>query len=822
MRQPIFFSFLLSCLFACLFLKRAAAQSRYYVDADATGWQTGMNWEDAFRDLHDAFGVAVRGDQIWVAEGTYYPSAADDRTEAFEMYGGIELYGGFAGTESELEQRDPEAHPTILSGDIGIPDYKWDNSFNLLKVYESDTATVIDGLIFRAAYMGEDEGPCYEIGENIGFWTRHNANAYCGGALYVEAASPETAGGLILRHCRFENNSALSGAGMNLLTFADARSIKIEDCSFIGNEHTFDSWLWQTQIPGGEGGGASIAGGIADDGYVSVKNSVFLSNYASLTGAGLYCGSAGVGRNGDGGLFHMSLTIDSSQFVGNAAEILGGGVYVLSYKDSEVRISGSRFSSNTVGMGFWAYEMSDGFEGAAIYVSFTTSGAPYYPEGSFLLENSVLSNNVAHVAPGLVLSSVKESLVRNNLFLQNEALLFAAIANTYGYSHATYRNNTFVKNIAPYYAGLFVSDFGKLNHAFLNNVFWANESEEGTPLFRLTYDTLSLANNIFSDADACNELASLFQSELLCDSSNSLGIDPGFVDASGNDYRPSYCSPLIDGGIVAGIEAGELDLDGHPRVVNLPDIGAYESTDYSPLVESEGINCYGNGNGSIEVVPADFGPPPYTFLWNTGDTVTILEDLGPGIYEVTITDANGCMQYVQVEIEEPLPVEGVYSVVPASAPDASDGAILQDSIGGGTPPYHYFWDTGSEAPSLEGVSPGTYVLTILDDHGCWQELDFEVSFVSALEEWESGGESFLLYPNPSAGESYLLWEEDLLQGENWKLVLYDLSGRSVFEQEIQSGMGYAHLSLAHLPKGSYVYKMYQNSSVLAQGSLLLF
>lgn len=48
-----------------------------------------------------------------------------------------------------------------------------------------------------------------------------------------------------------------------------------------------------------------------------------------------------------------------------------------------------------------------------------------------------------------------------------------------------------------------------------------------------------------------------------------------------------------------------------------------------------------DGNGLISLAVSE-GNPPYKYLWNTGDTLSTIENLIPGIYDVLITDSNGC------------------------------------------------------------------------------------------------------------------------------------------------------------------------------------
>ena len=58
--------------------------------------------------------MAESGENIWVAAGTYKPGGS--RSDTFVLVSDVALYGGFQGTETSLDQRDPRIHETILSG----------------------------------------------------------------------------------------------------------------------------------------------------------------------------------------------------------------------------------------------------------------------------------------------------------------------------------------------------------------------------------------------------------------------------------------------------------------------------------------------------------------------------------------------------------------------------------------------------------------------------------------------------------------------------------------------------------------------------------
>src|SRR4029077_7774820 len=73
-------------------------------------------WATAFTDLQPALAASNSGDEIWVATGTYKPTATADRTISFAMKDGVAIYGGFIGTETTRSQRNPIANPVTLSG----------------------------------------------------------------------------------------------------------------------------------------------------------------------------------------------------------------------------------------------------------------------------------------------------------------------------------------------------------------------------------------------------------------------------------------------------------------------------------------------------------------------------------------------------------------------------------------------------------------------------------------------------------------------------------------------------------------------------------
>src|ERR1700761_302227 len=125
--------FLLLFLFSC----RTVSAATWFVKPVASGSGNGTSWTNAAgaTQLPAIILAAASGDQVWVvgtASGaTYYPTTGTSRTAAFTLKGGVGVYGGFAGTETTIGQRNPAANITILSGDIGTVGNNSDNSYNV-------------------------------------------------------------------------------------------------------------------------------------------------------------------------------------------------------------------------------------------------------------------------------------------------------------------------------------------------------------------------------------------------------------------------------------------------------------------------------------------------------------------------------------------------------------------------------------------------------------------------------------------------------------------------------------------------------------------
>jgi hypothetical protein len=253
------------------------------VNAAATGANNGGCWTDAYTSPQSALAAAGSGDEIWVAAATYKPTATTDRTINFGLKNGVGVYGGFVGTETMRVQRDPAAHVTILSGDIGTIGVASDNSYHVVTADATVTPTgVLDGFTITA---GNANGA---------------ANNDRGGGMWINSGAPT------VTHCIFTGNFASEKGGGLRVT---SGSPVIDGCIFISNSAS--------------SGGGGIGAGSGSS--FTVKNTFFRGNSTVSTGGAGIETASGVtvvncvfqNNSGNGLLFIVAGTVLDSTFTGN-------------------------------------------------------------------------------------------------------------------------------------------------------------------------------------------------------------------------------------------------------------------------------------------------------------------------------------------------------------------------------------------------------------------------------------------------------------------------------------------------------------------------
>lgn len=175
-----------------------------------------------------------------------------------------------------------------------------------------------------------------------------------------------------------------------------------------------------------------------------------------------------------------------------------------------------------------------------------------------------------------------------------------------------------------------------------------------------------------------------------------------------------YCVTILDGNLCGVIECAK-------------EVGTPPEVD----VVANNVLCFGDANGSLQATVTG-GAAPFTFLWSNGDTTAIITDLAPGVYFVTVTDANMCTDSDFGTVEEPDPLLVNINGQDPTCVGETDGSAMAIASGG-TPPYSYLWNTGAVTPSISNLGPGTYSVTVTDDNNCSAEATITLEYQSQIQ-----------------------------------------------------------------------------------------
>ncbi|MEO1262686.1 MAG: gliding motility-associated C-terminal domain-containing protein [Bacteroidota bacterium] len=247
-------------------------------------------------------------------------------------------------------------------------------------------------------------------------------------------------------------------------------------------------------------------------------------------------------------------------------------------------------------------------------------------------------------------------------------------------------------------------------------------------------------------ANGCSELFTFDVPEGL---SLEAGVDP---------VQPPTCNGDSDGVISISIEISNppvtFDFGNGPQASNtLSDIpaGTYNVQvvdgqgcegfftivveDFPELevsIDPNDISCYGEADGTIEVF-ANGGAGNYTYLWSNGEMTSFIENLGPGMYTVTVTDENGCSEVLDADIIEPDSISLDIDVLDVLCAGDATGIITVLATGG-TPPYEYSINgTDYQAsPDLTGLVAGSYTAYVRDSRNCIYTIEGMISEPSPL------------------------------------------------------------------------------------------
>jgi hypothetical protein len=513
-----------------------------YVDDDAAAGGSGESWATALTDLQLALDMARAYDEIRVAAGIYHPAVpGGDRTATFSLKSWVAIRGGYAGlTGADTDERDPQRHVSVLSGDLNHDDEpgfinNQENSYHVVTANRVGNGAELDGFTVTAGNADDCTSGTF----------------YCRGAgIYMVASQPT------IRSCTISGNTTADewsmyqprGGGIYLVTSSDASFI---DCVIQGNRSP------------DHGAGAFINGSSP-----SFVNTVFADNTTQGLGGGVV-------------LWMSDSVFEGCLLSGNVAGFMGGGIFAWSLSSPtliDCQLIGNQ-SLGTVHEGEGKGGALASTDGAAPLLvgcelrenQARTGGAiAALDDTNVTLVDTVLRDNSA-VSSGGALSALGDFgsvdfLAVNSLFFGNSAASGGAVFEIND-AQTRFANCTLVGNTSSGDDGgaLLSLAIGDVETVLYNSILFGNSS----PQIIHNGNRMSIAHCCVEGGGNGVEVAS---SSVLEWAAGNLEDDPGFLDSDAFDYRLSPDSPCIDSGSNWLVPEGVVtDISGLPRFLEDPD-----------------------------------------------------------------------------------------------------------------------------------------------------------------------------------------------------------------------------------------------------------
>lgn len=258
----------------------------YRVKADGNNANDGSTWALAKRTVGNALAAASAGDQVWVAAGTYF--------ECVTVKPGVALYGGFAGNENTLEQRDYELNLSKLSGG--------GTNGPVVSILNAGPTTRLDGMFITGGTATYGAGVYLQAAAATvanNYITQNRASHGAGAGILVWASDPVSRQPAVITRNTILRNDSVSAS----LTSGDGGGVAIVGASPVV------SWnLIGLNTAARNGGGIVSFGGFSSDRYYDcfpvIANNVIEANSA--------CFEVDGAPAGGGGLYTSARALDGS------------------------------------------------------------------------------------------------------------------------------------------------------------------------------------------------------------------------------------------------------------------------------------------------------------------------------------------------------------------------------------------------------------------------------------------------------------------------------------------------------------------------------
>ncbi len=152
--------------------------------------------------------------------------------------------------------------------------------------------------------------------------------------------------------------------------------------------------------------------------------------------------------------------------------------------------------------------------------------------------------------------------------------------------------------------------------------------------------------------------------------------------------------------------------------------------------------CFDEVNGSIQIQITGGSPNDLIYLWNNGASTQNLENIGAGIYRLTITSSITGGTIITPEFVLEQPEELIVNVEVTSSSGQNGTAVF--NVFGGVQPYNF--ELFPSVSDITKLAPGIYNLTVTDANMCSKVVNFVIEMSSSTSELVKITK---IYPNPA-------------------------------------------------------------------------
>ncbi|MBK6929312.1 MAG: T9SS type A sorting domain-containing protein [Saprospirales bacterium] len=206
---------------------------------------------------------------------------------------------------------------------------------------------------------------------------------------------------------------------------------------------------------------------------------------------------------------------------------------------------------------------------------------------------------------------------------------------------------------------------------------------------------------------------------------NGAGGNGAYTYLWNNSNNTTTASNLGPGTYTVTVTDGELCTATASATITQPELLAASATATPQMAN-------GAADGTASANPSG-GTVPYAYLWDNTQTAATITGLLPGVYTVTVTDANGCTAVsVATVIEYNCTIDISLQANEVRCFDGSDGTATA-SINSGVAPFTYAWSTGDTTATISNLPPGVYTVVVTDAANCQEAQAVTISEPNLLK-----------------------------------------------------------------------------------------